>query len=583
MRYEKLSPALAVAAEDFERQGRHGLAIHRRNIGVVSVDDTPKPARVVVFLETTRDLNPAVLADLGIEVNGGAPEGGVRTAIVPLASLDQLSENPAIGRIIPAQPLELAMDVAAPAVKLPTFRRKSGLSGKGVVVGVVDTGIEVSHPSFEGRIDRVWDQTLNGQGVPEGGYGAELTGPALSLSRDTHGHGTHVAGIAAGADDTFGGVAPEATLVVVKSDLLSAHIADGVRYIFRVASELGMPAVVNLSLGGHGDAHDGTDPLSQVVDEAVGPGRVVCIAAGNDGNANVHAQVLVRKGRTRTVACAMLRRAPNEPAFTAAFNGWYPGTDKLRVAVVSPSDQQTPFQAVISSGSPVRDYTLPEGAVRVITPGPDPANGDHNFFVLVEPAATPATAANPRGTWRIRLEGTKVTNGTVDVWSVARSVAQFTGPSVVDSMKVGSPGAATKAITVASYTTKVAWQDIFGRPHEAGLELDDISDFSSEGPRRDGARKPDLAAPGAMIVSSLSVHSGVSPDDVIDDRHTVLAGTSMATPFVAGLVALLLERNPRLSPTSARTLLRRNSAIPGRKAGAFDTKWGYGVISAKDL
>ncbi|MGH9283431.1 MAG: S8 family serine peptidase, partial [Acidimicrobiales bacterium] len=374
---------------------------------------------------------------------------------------------------------------------------------------------------------------------------------------------------------------------IVKTDLMDAHIADGIRYVFRVAKALKRPAVVNLSLGGQADAHDGTDELAQVINEQVGPGRIVCCAAGNAGNDNIHAQVLMREGRTRTIAFATLRRLPNEPPFVAAFNGWYPGDDEVSVAVVSPSDEQTPFQPVLTQGSPVRDYELPEGAVRIITPGPDPANRDHNFFVLVEPAPTappaPGTPPVPRRPWRLRLEGGKIGNGAVDVWCVDDSVAILTGPAVVDSMKVGTPGAASGAITLASYTTRVEWKDIFGEPHFGGLELDDISDFSSEGPRRDGARKPDLAAPGAMIVSSLSVHSGVPPAALIDDRHTIMAGTSMACPFVAGVVALLLQRQPKLAPKKAKALLRAACAIPGRKAGSYDPKWGYGLLDAERL
>lgn len=107
-----------------------------------------------------------------------------------------------------------------------------------------------------------------------------------------------------------------------------------------------MPAVVNLSLGGHDDPHDGTDSLSQVIDQAVGPGRIVCCAAGNAGNDNIHAQVQVRKGSTRTIACAVARRSAFDLRVVAALTGWYAGADRLAVAVVSPSDQQTPFQAV---------------------------------------------------------------------------------------------------------------------------------------------------------------------------------------------------------------------------------------------
>lgn len=582
MRYDKLSPTLAVAVDDFLREGRRGLAPHREHIALVSVDPAPKPPRVVVFLHPKAGADLDHLSEYGVELNGGAAEGGVRTGIVPLESIDRLSEDPAVSRIVPSQLLRLEMDKARSAVKITSFRKASKLSGKGVVVGTVDTGIEVTHPDFDGRILRVWDQTLNGKGVPEGGYGVELTGSAMTQSRDTIGHGTHVAGIAAGADPTYTGVAPQASLVVVKSDLLQAHIADGIRYIFRVADELGMPAVVNLSLGGHGDSHDGTDSLSAVIDEAVGPGRIVCCAAGNAGNFNVHAQVLVRKDRTRTISCVMARRGPTDPPFSAAYNGWYDGSDRMQVAVVSPSDEQTPFQSIITSGSPVRNYTLPQGAVRIITPGPDPANGDHNFVVIITPAAGP----NPpvaTGAWRLRLKGTKVPKGTVDVWTIADRVSQFTGRTVVDSMKVGSPGAAGGAITLAAYTTKVAWEDIFGNPHLSGLELDDVCDFSSEGPRRDGAEKPDLAAPGAMIASSLSVHSGAVPDDLVDALHTIMAGTSMATPFAVGLVALLLERQPDLKPDEAKKLLRDNSRIPGHPAGLFDPKWGYGLINAKNL
>lgn len=584
MNYDKVDPALAAAFDSFKREGRAALASHVGVVGVVSVERTAKPPRVVVFVDFDDDGDDlAGVEDRGITLN--AREGRIRTGIVSLDALERLSEQESVRRIVPARPMRLHMDEASAKVNLPAFRNGTGLSGQGVVVGIVDSGIESTHEAFAGRILRLWDQTLPGPGVAEGAYGAEFTGDLLQVSQDKVGHGTHVAGIAAGADETYGGAAPRAELVVVKTDLLDAHVADGVRYVFRVASELGRPAVVNLSLGGQADAHDGTDPMSGVIDAEVGPGRIVCCSAGNEGVDNIHAQVEVGQDRSRRLSCSMSTWSTGAPAPVAILNGWYGGGDEISVAVVSPSGAQTPFQPTFADESPVRTYSLPEGSIRVTTPGPDPANGDHNFLVEILPAPSPAGAAESKpGSWGLRLRGDHVTaGGRVDVWSVDPMVAQFTGGAVKDSHKIGSPGAASKAVTVASYTTRVQWVDVMGHPHEAGLELHDVSDFSSEGPRRDAVEKPDVAAPGAMIVSSMSVSSGVPLDWLIDDRNTIKAGTSMASPFVAGLVALLLERDPSLDPDGVKAMLRAACTVPGQAPGSFDPKWGYGLLDAGKL
>ena len=587
MDYGKLSPTLAAALADFEMGGRPALELHARSLGLVSMDTASKPPRIVVFVHCDEGVESADLAADGVEIN--QPAGAVRTGIVDLAALGALTENPAVSRIVPARRLRLLMDVAKTKVGVPAFRKKTGLSGKGVVIGIVDTGIETDHPAFAGRILRLWDQTLNGSGVAEGRYGAELQPPMVEISRDTVGHGTHVAGIAAAEDPVYEGVAPGADLVIVKSDLMTAHIADGVRYIFRVAATLGRPAVVNLSLGGHGDAHDGTDSLSLVIDSLTGPGRIVCCAAGNEGNDNIHAQGKVRKGGIRNFAASIPRPAAGQRPFVAAFNGWYKGTNRMTVSVMAPNHESTPAQAVITGNeNPARVYELEDGGVRVTTPGADPANGDINFFVEIQPApAPPAPAGSPPvapGTWRIKLTGVKVSGeGLVDIWSVDERVGQFTGIAVEDNMKVGSPGCCTSAVTVASFTTKNKWEDFLGGAHQSALELNTISDFSSEGPRRDGAKKPDVAAPGAMIGASLSGDSGIGQAVLLDQLNRINAGTSMACPFVAGMVALLLERDPTLDPKKVKAALQAKAAIPRRPAGTWDEKWGYGLISAKGL
>ncbi len=582
MKYEKIAPGLMTAMEDYQKEGQKGLALHMRAMGLVSAEGSPKPPRTAVFIHCEAEPSLQHLAKYGIRVN--QPKGRVRTAFLPLESLDPLSEDKAVKRIIPSRYLRLLMDVAPGKVSLPPFRNTTGLSGKGVIVGVVDTGIDPNHPAFTGRIRSIWDQTLSGTGVPEGGYGAEVTGTLLTTSRDTNGHGTHVAGIAAGQDASFGGVAPGVELVIVKSDLLDAHIADGIRYIFRVARNLGRSAVVNLSLGAHYDAHDGSDPLSQIIDSESGPGRIVCCAAGNEGNDNIHAQTTVSQGSKRKIRFKVPASSGMDAISTVLQNGWYSGNDKMEVAVQSPGGFQTPYQGIKTSGPSEQTYILPDGRVLIATPGPDPANGDHNFLVEVrQPSSfTPVTA----GTWRLLLRGVTISKGRVDVWVLDdsnRLDVIFTGKSVHDTLKVGSPGASASAITVASYTTKVQWKDISNNTQSVGLDLDEISDFSSEGPLRNDSQKPDLAAPGAMITAARSADSLVPAAYVVTPSYRINAGTSMATPFVTGIIALLLERNSSLDPGQVKTKLRTHCSIPGKSNGTFDIKWGFGLLNMSGM
>ncbi len=580
MRHEKLSPGILLAYEDYHREGNQALTTHRRSLGIISPRSALKPIRTVIFIYCDEQADLSHLTQYGIKINQN--RGRVRTAFVPIESLDRLSEEPAIERIKPSRKLHWRMDIAPEKVALPKFQeRNSQLKGKGVVIGIIDSGIDSEHPAFEGRILRIWDQTLSGKGVTEGGYGAELTEKFLAMSLDTDGHGTHVAGIAGGSDTKFCGVAPEAELIIVKTDLQDAHIADGVRYIFRVAGEMGLPSVVNLSLGGHADGHDGSDSLSKIINAETGPGRIVCAAAGNEGNDNIHGQTVVNSGELGTMHFS----APLNQVGIVWLNGWYSRYSELEVSVRSPNGFVTPFQPIITKDNPAREYNLSDARVEIVTPGKDPMNGDYNFFVQIRGTAKGEfNQPVPGGVWQLRLRNTSSRETRVDVWTLDDANSVFvTGKSIADSVKIGSPGCADNAITVASYTSKAEYIDIDGKEQEMGLELDTISEFSSEGPLRNGAPKPDVAAPGAMIVSALSSDADLSRSMIINSKFVALAGTSMATPFVTGLVALLLQRNPKLNPETIKQLLCKNCSIPGKQKGKFDPKWGFGLINTKNI
>ena len=174
----------------------------------------------------------------------------------------------------------------------------------------------------------------------------------------------------------------------------------------------------------------------------------------------------------------------------------------------------------------------------------------------------------------------------VNVWSIVSAGsadAAFQGSGLTPGLRIGSPGAAAEAVTVAAYTTRNQWQDVTGVSRAVGLGLNDIADFSSPGPLRNGNPKPDVAAPGAMIVSCLSTASSPPTSDIVTTGFRVNAGTSMASPFIAGIVALLLQRNPQLKPMDIKTLLRHNSIIPGQSSGTFDAQWSYCLIDAVHL
>ena len=506
----------------------------------------------------------------------------MRTGIVTLDALSELSDRDSVTQIMASKQLRPTMDIVPGVVALPDYRKNHPPgNGKGVVVGVIDSGIDATHTAFGGRIDRIWDQTVpGGTGVPEGPYGQEITSGNLVQSSDTDGHGTHVSGIAAGDDATFAGVAPAATLIVVKTDFNNAHIADGVRYVFRVASDLEMPAVVNLSLGGHFDAHDGTDGLSAIIDSETGQGCIVCCAAGNEGNDDIHAEVSLLRGVIRDIQF----RVPSSSAMPGmrevVINAWYSGQDRAEVAIAGPSGLQTSFCGVGGS----KNFVLAGDRVAIQASGPNPNNNDHNIVIIVRPALG-ATGISP-GTWRLRVRGMKVTRGEFHAWVMDDSLGldvSFRGTTVSDRMKIGSPGSAASAITVASFTSKNAWQDINGNQRSIALPLGTISDFSSEGPLRNHQQKPDVAAPGAFTVAPMSSASTTDPSWQVTAGYCAKAGTSMACPVISGLVALLLQRDAQLTPQMVKQRLQDSSTVPSQPSGSFDPKWGYGLIDSNTL
>lgn len=301
--------------------------------------------RVNVSLYYSDDL--AGIEALGFQTAAAGP-AGFANGTLDLANLEQLAAHPGVVKISVGVSRTLTLDVSVPNIRANEVWTRSGSTfsdwtGKGVIVGVIDTGIDINHPFFAAttdpktpRILRIWDQTLEPRGVDQspdanllsGGatYGVEydksrivagVAGLGDFRQQDTQGHGTHVASIAAGnGQDKFKyiGVAPEADLIVVKYAGVEATtpqvggvpvsqeklFRDAVAYILNLAMNVfgNRPVAINASFGNQMGPHDGLtadeDWLTHTFDGV--PGRCFVAGVGNDGARAQYASITFGPG-----------------------------------------------------------------------------------------------------------------------------------------------------------------------------------------------------------------------------------------------------------------------------------------------
>ena len=480
--------------------------VHRKSHG--APDDL-----VDVLIEADPAAIPA-LTKLGAEVRT-VVSGGILTATVPVRMLRAVARANGVVRVEAAKRKRPYMDVSrgATGLDVPGSYPEGAPTGAGVVVGVLDTGIDWTHPDFItstgfSRVYAVWDQADYADAGPPAGfsYGTEYDAASVQAcvdgsgaycyQTDVDGHGTHVAGTAAGNGLAYGagssqyqyaGVAPEATLVIVRFDFdgsrnSDAAVVDGVDWIFRKAAELGMPAVVNMSLGSDLGPHDGTTLEERGLTNLTGAGRLVVVAAGNPGNTGddtwgnlslwgypMHGAGTVPAGGYSTIQVDV-------PAFAAGtenyvfFDIWYSGADKNRVQIVTPSGKAYPpnfkgsNRSVWRTGSRFTGYDTAEGGLLVGNGGDqfgwDTTNGDNELYVEIGDAYGTVPTA---GTWQIRIWDDGITNGTYNGWhgesaSMILARPYYDGQPTDNRMTVGTPATAQGAIAIAAYATRMGWE-----------------------------------------------------------------------------------------------------------------------------
>lgn len=506
--------------------------------------------------------------------------------------LAELDEAEAVGHVEASRPTLPELDAAVSETKADEVHSgPPGLRGAGVIVGVVDSGIDWRHGCFQDptgrtRVLRIWDQNLNptaGESSPEPfGHGVEyqrstiddaLRAPnPMSIVRhmdDSDGHGTHVAGIAAGDGSpagngrpgfTFVGVAPEADLVVVANRVTTEALGDSagtleaVAYIFEVAESLGRPAVVNISQGDNLGPHDGSSLLERGIDNLLNaPGRALVKSAGNAANAGVHATGQVSEGGSDVVQFSV----PVDDDTADTLDIWYSAADRLSLRITSPDGTA---DMEIDPGATVTDLDLPGGNKAFVdSVVHHPQNGDNRIYVQLSPGNQ--TAIRP-GTWNLTLTGRTVPDsGRWHAWvERGRTVPQFIGAHREDAVTISVPGTSRKVVTAASYITK-------------GAGRGSLSTFSSRGPTRDGRHAPTLSAPGQAITSARVGAAG-------PDQYQPMSGTSMAAPHLAGVCALMLQSSPTLAQDDLVLLLTSSARLDPFTGEATGNDWGAGKVDA---
>lgn len=444
-----------------------------------------------------------------------------------------------------------------PAVK----REPYGLTGAGTLICIADSGIDYSHRAFRRedgstRILGIWDQTIDGN-PPEGFYigsfyseadinAALLAGSvsernAIVPSVDISGHGTHVAGIAASL------VASEAALLIVKlgnrrnqSAPKTTELMQAVTFAKRFADRVEMPLSINISFGNNYGAHDGTALLERYLDSVSSTARIsISVGTGNDGAAARHVGRML-SSRTRTEVEWVA--APYETSLNLQI--WKHLADDMEFTLITPEGRRYgPFgqNEMVLSGNAYLSYRSVNTNIEIYQGLPTPYNQNQQVFI----AFLPVRNYISEGIWRLEIQTGQVVNGSLKLYlPVAEGTSSATGfvrPTTNGTLTI--PSSAGGVISVAAYNSITGAQVA----------------FSGRGFSESGEVKPDLAAPGVDIYSAAP-----------GGGYSLRTGTSMATPFVSGSAALLMQwgiimgNDPYLYGEKLRSyLIRGASRIPG--------------------
>ncbi len=511
-----------------------------------------------------------------------------------------------------------AMDLARVETRTDLAFSTYGVSGQGVIVAILDRGIDWKNNDFRNddgttRIKYIFDLTDNtGANAPGNPYGvgtifteaqinAALNGGSQLATRDAVGHGTSTTGIAAGngrnsANRKYRGIAPNASIIAVKFTTEGAPAHDGqaaefpfynpdllptaINFVKAKAVELNMPAVFLANFGSINGPTDGTSSFSRTIDTHFGTGKqglVFVNGTGDDGGMPNHAGAVIVQGGTNSIQIQKVTTG------NLRIDLWYGGSDRFDVSIQTPNGNFGPYSAPANNNvSTVQNSTF---------------NYFHRGVGQVFYGATNQKREilldliGPAGTYTLQLTGATIVNGRFDATinpstiNGGASDNRFLNNVVPGSIWDGAT--AHNNIAPNSYNIRNTWTDINGVPRSTQNQgaINDLWRGSSVGPTFDGRLGTDFSAPGDSVFTTLNPTSYWStfPHNHIQDGggfYTRASAVSAAAPQVTGIIALMLEKNPRLDAIQIRAMLRNSARADSFTGAVPNPNWGYGKVDA---
>ncbi|MEO7081441.1 MAG: S8 family serine peptidase [Flavobacteriales bacterium] len=554
-------------------------------------------------------------------------------ASLPVSRVKELDHEPAIQSIVfdlsKGHTMNDSMRVKAHVDEAHEglYPLPSAYRGEGVLVGIIDTGLELQHPDFQDslgrtRVLRYWDQNLPYDPwlTPSGyTYGQAWDSTAINAGEcpavdplNQYGHGSTVAATAAANNNGnghFEGVAPKANLIIVANDLShnnwNSSVVDAVRYIIEQAAMLDRPVAINLSLGSYYGSHDGLDPAARMIDQLLTdqPGRVLVCAAGNSGSLPpYHLRTTVTADTNFTWFAYNANSVMNLGA--VYFDLWADTAEFRQVRYSIGADKriggysfrgQIPFRDIQGTlGQIVMDtlWSVDGNKLGRVFTQAQLRGGQYHMEVYIPQPDSAAqlyyrfitTGSGLFDVWSTDIFGTsKIITAipdSADFPDIARYVLPDNEQSMVDSWAC-SP----QVITVANYNNQQQYVDVSGVPRNVGNITGYISPTSSRGPSRLGLMKPDVAAPGDVTFGAgplaiLQAFLINDPAKLIDSLHMRNGGTSIASPVVAGTAALLLEKCPRATNITIRDAILGTAFSDTATGTVPNVSFGYGKVNA---